>query len=259
MVKIFVVGNAVRDTYLKLDPLMNRFEKDQNGVEWLDVAFDGRSMRFFKKTVIRSGMYATREVLENFGLEVSLHSGREEIERVVLSSDENVTVLVPSRDDKLPLTLPDEPADWIVVDASEYVDLAEAKKISEHIVQNPGVKLAVFVTKYMDKVVSETLLAHASLVATHSKDDFGATPTLCIEEDSLRYGDLRVPYAPPKFVTHMAADNRALATFLGAKLAGFGDADALKITKINTESDHLAATYTLEQLRDVLAQRHEEF
>ena len=61
MHNILIVGNLTKDVYLQLDNHHNHFESDENGVSWLDLAFNGSSHRFFSRTSIYGGAAASFE------------------------------------------------------------------------------------------------------------------------------------------------------------------------------------------------------
>ena len=52
MSKILIIGNVLKDVYLKLDNRQNDFEEDAQGIQWLDLAFNGAKHGFFKRTSV---------------------------------------------------------------------------------------------------------------------------------------------------------------------------------------------------------------
>lgn len=50
MSKILIVGNVLKDVYLKLDERQNEFEQDEHGINWLELGFNGEAHSFFRRT-----------------------------------------------------------------------------------------------------------------------------------------------------------------------------------------------------------------
>ena len=46
---VLVVGNVLKDIYLRLDERHNDFENDEHGNPWLDLCFDGSTHPFFRR------------------------------------------------------------------------------------------------------------------------------------------------------------------------------------------------------------------
>ena len=99
----------LKDTYLQLDERENRFERDERGVNWLDMSFDGAAWKYFHRTSVYSGAAVSLAVLTQLGVtaEIShvrttLRQGEIEwqdapvIYRYILSCKDEVSYLVPS-------------------------------------------------------------------------------------------------------------------------------------------------------------------
>ena len=76
MGSILIVGNIVKDIYLRLDERQNVFEKDSNNIPWLNLGFDGSSHKFFRRTSIYGGAAVTLEVLNKFGVEAEISGAK---------------------------------------------------------------------------------------------------------------------------------------------------------------------------------------
>ena len=57
MSEILIVGNVLKDVYLRLDERRDSFEEDENGVFWMNLGFNGEGHNFFgaSTSVFRSG------------------------------------------------------------------------------------------------------------------------------------------------------------------------------------------------------------
>ena len=63
MSNILIVGNIIKDVYLRLDERLNNFEIDEHNVPWLDLGFNGSTYNFFNRISIYGGAAVTLEVL----------------------------------------------------------------------------------------------------------------------------------------------------------------------------------------------------
>lgn len=55
MSKILIVGNVLKDVYLKLDERQNDFELDENGISWLELGFNGAAHSFLSGQAYMAG------------------------------------------------------------------------------------------------------------------------------------------------------------------------------------------------------------
>jgi len=131
---ILIVGNITKDVYLRLDENQNKFERDENKVNWLDLAFDGSSHRFFSRVAIFGGAAVSMEVLSRFeiGAEIvntaaSFLSGQmivkyaPETYRYILCRDDNISYLSPTLPPPTVWKAPGSPPNWIYIDRSAVI------------------------------------------------------------------------------------------------------------------------------------------
>lgn len=79
MSKILIIGNVLKDVYLKLDEQKNNFELDENGINWLELAFNGGAHSFFRRTSVYGGAAVSLAVLNQFGINASIMNSRTEM------------------------------------------------------------------------------------------------------------------------------------------------------------------------------------
>ena len=56
MGKILIIGNVLKDVYLRLDDRRNDFETDARGISWLELGFNGAEHTFFRRTSTFGGL-----------------------------------------------------------------------------------------------------------------------------------------------------------------------------------------------------------
>ena len=78
MSKILIVGNVLKDVYLKLDERQNDFELDENGISWLELGFNGAAHSFFKRTSVYGGAAISLSVLSKLGLDAGILNSKTE-------------------------------------------------------------------------------------------------------------------------------------------------------------------------------------
>ena len=72
MSKILIVGNVLKDVYLKLDERQNDFELDESGISWLELGFNGATHSFLKRTSMYGGAAISLSVLSKLGIDAGI-------------------------------------------------------------------------------------------------------------------------------------------------------------------------------------------
>ena len=76
MSKILIIGNVLKDVYLKLDERQNDFEVDERGINWLELGFNGDAHKFFHRTSVFGGAAVSLSVLNQLGVEGTILNSR---------------------------------------------------------------------------------------------------------------------------------------------------------------------------------------
>ena len=144
MSNVLIIGNVIKDVYLRLDERRNHFEEDEQGIPWLDLKFDGKSAaKFFTRTAIFVGAAVAMEVMNRFEHSAKIAGARlgfvdgsvvdnaQEAQeyRYMLSRGNNITYLTGDEREKTLWVTPTDSVDWIYVDRSVGVtdDLVDRK------------------------------------------------------------------------------------------------------------------------------------
>ena len=79
MSKILIIGNVLKDVYLKLDGGHNAFEQDEAEINWLELGFNGESHNFTHRTSVYGGAAVSLAVLNKLGIEASILGSKAEV------------------------------------------------------------------------------------------------------------------------------------------------------------------------------------
>ena len=264
--RILIVGNVIKDVYLNLDDKKNSFETDENGIPWLDIAFDGRHHEYFSRTSVFGGANVSLEVLKNLGLDVTISRPDEDkiadSYRYILNANENISYFVPSERKITKFISPNNPVDWIFVDRSAEIDDDLVSKIKNYIGLTHA-KLAFFanVKKY-DEMPAETRTLARELIRISNvifsddvlKDIHGNGITCTILDNEIRMGDYVKRYRVSRndLMTHLTSYSIISATIFGTMITGASAKDALELASINVENSKITGTLTKEALQERL-------
>jgi len=159
MSNVLIIGNVLKDVYLRLDERMNQFEKDENDVPWLDLAFDGRSgAKFFRRSSIYGGATVALEVVSRFGLNAHIAGAKigfvdgeiipnDQIAmgyRYVLCFGNKTSYLTANEREKTRWTYPKEAVDWIFIDRSTGVTDELVKGLQGFLSMSNHTRLAMY-------------------------------------------------------------------------------------------------------------------
>lgn len=289
---ILIVGNILKDVYLSLDERQNKFETDENGTPWMDVAFNGETHPFFSRTSVFGGAAVTLEVFKKLGINSSISGtdfqfekemdpnelGIETLQktlaiksriadsyRYILSFGDNISYITPSERAETKFIAPNEPVDWIFVDRSSEVTNELVAKIKNHLGLTHS-KLAVFVnTKRLEDVayheaISE-LVRNANVVfADGELRNIASNGAICtISDREIRCGNVVRRYKVSKndLMTHLTTNSIIAATIFGAMVNGTSTKEALEMAAFNVENSTIKESLSLERLRKMVEQRRE--
>ena len=177
MSNILIVGNILKDVYLRLDERQNTFEKDEDKTPWLDLSFDGESHPYFRRTSVYGGAAITLEVFSKFSLKASVIGSKIYFEdneiivpeksstnyRYILCHGEDISYFVPSERLRTNWEDPQEMIDWIFVDRSASLTPKLVQDIKKYLSFSKNTQLAVHIDKHPTRDVME-LAKDATLV-----------------------------------------------------------------------------------------------
>ncbi|MCL2444938.1 fructose-bisphosphate aldolase class I [Candidatus Saccharibacteria bacterium] len=160
--KIYLVGDITKDVYLKLDERWNRTHQDEKGTWWLDLPFNNKYHRYFRRSSVFGGAAVSADVLNRFGL-VPEVSGAEivfdefmnmdivtnpySVYRYILCKDDNTAVFAPSNVYDTVWVRPEETPEVLYVDRTCILNEVEKGDLAGYLTENDGVRLAMWVNK----------------------------------------------------------------------------------------------------------------
>jgi len=270
MSKILIIGNALKDIYLRLNERREELETDENGTKWLNWGFNGSSHEFFRRTSIYSGAVVTLEVLENFGLSADIYGQdndqirdgqMENIKaanyRYILCAEDQISYLVPT--EKYPTefktTEIDPEYDWVFVDRSAILSKELVENLVTILNQQSDLKLAFYSPKRITKT-AEPLLKKADVIFTDHPLHHSITTSEVYEisETEIKIGNYYqklTKLQKTELYTHLTTYSIIAATIFGAKLKGKTKEDQLLMAKMNIENSKLDETVSSEELEEL--------
>lgn len=276
MSKILIVGNILKDIYLRLNERQESLEADANGTKWLNLGFDGSTHQFFSRTSIYSGAIVTLEVLQNFGLTAEIFGANIAPEtddfttlsinaanyRYILCAGTQISYLTPS--EKLPTVFHASSApkdfDWLYVDRSAVLSKIAVEQIMTLLDSRKDLRLAFYAPKRVSKTV-EPLLESAEIIFTDHKltEKPAKAKVYFITESSIESGNEEIKFRrleKTDMFTHLTIYSIISATILGALLTKKSEKESLLMAKLNIENSKLDSTLSSEELEDLALEAH---
>lgn len=272
MAKVLIVGNITKDVYLRFDNRLNKFEEDQYGVNWLDLAFNHSSYKFYSRASVYGGASVSLEVLSRFNIDAQIintparfidgqfYANESQIDyRYILCHDNDISYLTPSTFRESAWVTPVEAPDWIYIDRSANITPILGDKISSYLARNTGTRLAIFISKRSSQNSMHTrkLLQRASLIIADTKLNYPAKNPVVITEQAVSFQGRRIP-APlhvesKDLLTRLNLHQTVAATILGATLSHKTVTQCLLLARANVEASRLGNTANLKKLeQDIL-------
>ena len=269
MSNILIIGNVIKDVYLRLDEHQNHFEQDENGTSWLDLAFNGETHHFMRRISIFGGSAITLEVLSKFGLtshiagvRAHLIDGGIEVDhdsphdyRYILCRDNEVAYLTSTKRAHTIWEMPAGHVDWIFVDRSAIISPQLTQQLLKFLSLSQQTRLAIYTDPYTSDEATLTLLKHADLIFTEQKLPAHFTGFYChIAKDYISLSGEKIAWHPEKadLFTHLTTNSTIAATVFSALLKGKTNAEALQFAKINVENATLRGTLDYQTIEDNL-------
>ena len=274
MQNVLIVGNVTKDVYLRYDNRRNNFETDQNGVKWLDVAFDGSAYKYYSRASIFGGASISLEVFSRFGFNASISNTpatfldgqfiAKEIDityRYILCQDDNVAYLSPSDKHRTTWKIPDHNPDWIYIDRSANISPQVAEEILGFVNLSQTTRLALFIGEHSNQYANHMreLIDRADIVITDVELDQKTRDIVRIGEDYIEYHNKRVPWSLDNrqdIVTRLSSHLTIAATVLAARALGKPSSEALLLARANVQTSSLGATGSLQRLEREIADEY---
>lgn len=268
MSKILIIGNILKDTYLRLDEHREKFEEDADDIKWLNWGFDDSSHEFFRRTSLLSGAVVTLEVLEKFGIDAQIHREPQSEEdpedptkavnyRYILCAGDQISYLAPSRKNPTKFTAMeiDDDYEWVFVDRSAIISRELVANLLHILEKQSQLKLAFYTPKRVNKYV-ELLLEKANLIFTDHPFEHTNIKAEVYElsETGIKIGDKSVKFRKLKktaLFTHLTTYSIIAATILGSKIKNKSKEDQLLMAKMNIENTKLDQSLPVEELEEL--------
>lgn len=287
MSKILIIGNVLKDVYLKLDNRQNDFEEDAQGISWLDLAFNGTKHGFFKRTAVYGGAAVSMAVLSRLGVEAKILGSQTEFKngeivwqdqpddyRYIFCHEGEITYFVPSSRKVTDWVTPNGTPEWLLIDRSATISARLVDEVKNFIKFSPATKIAVHVEKNLTPD-GQRLAEMADILFVEDE------PPVHTEEKIVDKIDLGKPnkqlvchISPRKIVlndaeeswvlsktdmmTHLTVYSTIVATVLGVVAAGGSAADAVLWARLNAEHATLEATLTAKKLQELAKAEREK-
>ncbi|MBR5408868.1 fructose-bisphosphate aldolase class I [Candidatus Saccharibacteria bacterium] len=267
MSNILIIGNILKDVYLRLDERLNNFEVDEGGTPWLDLGFDGSSHKFFRRISIYGGAAVALEVLNRFdfsariagaklgfaGGEIVSNNQQADCYRYMLCHGNKISYLIPNERAETKWVMPDEAVDWIFVDRSAGVTDELVKEIKNFLVMSRSTRVAVYTPKEPTDA-DKKLLELADMIFTDEdlKDTKDGTSVCYISDQEISLNGHKQLWRIERtdLMTHLTVHSIIAATVFGALAKGMSVKDALRYAKINAEGSSLSGTLPLEKIKE---------
>ncbi len=280
MSKILIIGNVLKDVYLKLDDRQNDFETDEKGIDWLDLAFNGTAHSFFRRTSVYGGAAVSMSVLSRLGVEAEILNSKAVFKegeitwsddpvdyRYIFSHDGKITYFVPSTRKVTDWTMPTGTPEWILVDRSTMVSPRLVDELKNFLKFSPATKLAVHAEREMTPA-GERLMKMADVLfmedepAVHSEEkivdkievDKPNTQLIChISPRKISLGGAEESWSLSRtdMMTHLTVYSTIVATVLGVLSVGGSAASAILWARLNAENATLEGSLTGAKLREL--------
>lgn len=280
MSKILIIGNVLKDVYLRLDEQQHDFEKDEKDINWLELAFNGSSHSFLRRTSVYGGAAVSLSVLNQLGIEAGILNSKTEIRageliwsddpsdyRYILSYGGGITYFVPKERKPTDWTMPSGQPEWILVDRSTSVSDRLVDELKNFLKFSNGTKLAVHIEKRttpagqrLAEMADILFIEEEPPVHTNEKivdkieTDEPDTQLVChITPRKIFFGEAEESWSLDRadMMTHLTVYSTIVATILGVIIAGGTPADALLWARLNAEGATLEGALTTARLREL--------
>lgn len=287
MSKILIIGNVLKDIYIKLDDRHNDFETDQQGIDWLNLGFNGAAHKFFQRTSVYGGAAVSFAVLHRLGLNSEILNSRVEFQdgevtwldqpddyRYIFCHKDEIAYFVPSNRKQTDWSMPSGTPEWILIDRSTTASNKLVEELKNFLKFSPTTKLAVHTEKHTTPA-GQQLKDMADVVFLEDEppmhppveivDKIEVTPTnkqlVChISPRKIIFGDAEESWSLSKtdMMTHLTVYSTIVATILGVISVGGSPADAVLWARINAEKATIAGSLSAKKLQSLALEEREK-
>ena len=266
MSNILIIGNIIKDVYLRMDERLNNFEIDEHGTPWLDFGFDGSSHQFFRRSSIYGGAAIALEVLNRFdsqariagsklgfaGGEIVANGQIAQCYRYMLCHGNKITYLVPNEQTETKWIMPRGMVDWLFVDRSAGVTDELVREIKNFLSMSQHTRVAVYAPKELTDA-DKSLIEIANVVFTDKElgniKTNAAVCTISDQEIKLNGHTQQWRIERTDLMTHLTVHSIIAASVFGALVKGASVKDALLYAKINAEGSSLSGTMPFDKIK----------
>lgn len=262
MSKILIFGNIVKDVYLKLSEKEDTFEKDDNGVDWLNLGFDGEGHAFYHQHNVFGGAAISLEVLEKFNLDAKIsgiNNGRflAQENRFILSTNSGAAYFVQEKKNRSLIEQPATDTKMIFIDRSVTFTDDFARKVLEMLEKYPKMILVVYAPKIITEPILNVLEKANLIFADKDLPSSLKNKNIChLKKNGIRIGNTIQNWDVERadLLTHLTVYSIAMATIVGCITVGENLKDSLRIAKFNVERATLNGTTSYEKLKEISEQ-----
>ncbi len=268
MSNILIIGNILKDVYLRMDERKNNFEIDEHGTPWLDFGFDGSTHKFFRRISIYGGAAIALEVLNRFdqqariagsklgfaGGEIITNGQQAQTYRYMLCHGNKIAYLTPNERTETKWVMPRGMVEWLFIDRSAGVTAELVKEIKNFMSMSQHTRIAFYAPKELTNADKE-LLSIANMVFVDSDAEEISAPTnasVCRISDrdiSLNGHTQTWRIERTDLMTHLTMHSIIAASVFGALVKGASVKDALLYAKINAENSSLSGTMPFDKIK----------
>lgn len=287
MSKILIIGNILKDVYIKLDDRANVFETDAHDIDWLNLGFNGEAHKFHHRTSVYGGAAVSLSVLHRLGLNAEILNSRTEFidgevvwhddpddYRYIFCHKDKITYFVPSSRKVTDWSMPSGTPEWILVDRSANISNRLVDELKNFLKFSPTTKLAVHAEKRMTPA-GQRLMQMADLLfmedepAVHQPDEIVDKPPLeqpnqqliChISPRKIIFNGAEESWLLDKtdMMTHLTVYSTIVSTILGVLSVGGSPADAVLWARINAEHATIAGSLSAKKLQEIATKEKEK-
>ena len=270
MSNILIIGNVLKDVYLRMDERLNNFETDEHGTPWLDFGFNGSSHKFFRRISIYGGAAIALEVLNRYELPTKIagaklgFAGGEIVSngqhadeyRYMLCHGNKISYIVQNEREETKWVNPEDAVDWIYVDRTTGVTNDLVKELKNFLSMSSQTRVAVFAAKDLTDN-DRKLLELANLIFAEEDLDLDGVKTnasICrISDQNITLNNHTQTWRIERtdLMTHLTVHSIIAATVFGALVKGVSVKDALRYAKINAEGSSLSGTMPIEKIKSI--------
>lgn len=280
MGKILIIGNVLKDVYIKLDDRKNDFETDSNGIDWLNLGFNGAAHNFFQRTSVYGGAAVSLSVLQRLGLSSEILGSRTEIQdgeitwldqpdnyRYIFCHKDEITYFVPTNRKVTNWVAPGDNPDWILIDRSTTASPRLVDELKNFLKFSPTTKLAVHAEKYLTPsgqdlrdmadivfLEEEPPIHHEDPIVDKIEPTSPSQQLVChISPRKIVFSNAEESWSLNKtdMMTHLTVYSTIVATILGVISVGGSPADAVLWARINAEQATIAGSLSAKKLREL--------